>query len=250
MAMERVQLVSRAEQAQLLAARETLERSLLNSISHDLRTPLAAITGALSGLKADGGQLSEANRRALLDTAGGEADRLNRFVGNLLDLTRIEAGAMKLKREPCEVQELVGCALTALEARLADREVHLRMLPIMPLVPMDLVFMTQVLVNLLENALKYTSADSPIDIVARTDAAHLLLQVDDRGPGVPEGDLERIFDKFYRIPVPEGAGGTGLGLSICRGIVEAHGGTIRAKNRPDGGLGIVITLPLGEGGVG
>ncbi len=248
MAMERVQLVSKAEEAQLLAARETLERSLLNSISHDLRTPLAAITGALSGLKADDGQLTDANRRALLDTAGGEADRLNRFVGNLLDLTRIEAGAMRPKSEPCEVQELVGCALTALETRLADRELHLRMLPIMPLVPMDLVLMTQVLVNLLENALKYTPAESPIEIVARTDGLHLVLEVDDHGPGVPEEDLERIFDKFYRIPVPEGAGGTGLGLSICKGIVEAHGGAIRAANRAGGGLGIVITLPLGEEG--
>ncbi len=244
MAMERIQFSLQAEQAQILQARENLERALLNSISHDLRTPLASVTGVLSSLKEEGTHLSEAARAELLETACGEAERLNRFVGNLLDMTRIEAGAVRLNTEECDVQDLVGCALTALEPRIGKREVSFRMLPVMPLVPMDMVLMIQVLVNLLENSLKYSPPDTPIEIVATTDSSWLVISVADQGAGIPEQDLKRIFDKFYRIPVPEGAGGTGLGLSICKGIVEAHGGRIRAENRAGGGLSIQIRLPL------
>ncbi|HZV80942.1 MAG TPA: sensor histidine kinase KdpD [Geobacteraceae bacterium] len=244
MALERIRFSRQAEQAQILQARETLERALLNSISHDLRTPLAAVTGVLTSLREEGMVLDEQARRELLETACGEAERLNRFVGNLLDMTRIEAGAVRLNAEQCDVQDLVGCALAALEPRLGSREVSFRMLPVMPLVPMDLVLMTQVLVNLLDNSLKYSPPDSPIEVVASTETAWLVLEVADHGPGVPEQDLKRVFDKFYRIPIPEGASGTGLGLSICKGIVEAHGGRIAAENRPGGGLRIVIRLPL------
>jgi two-component system sensor histidine kinase KdpD len=147
------------------------------------------------------------------------------------------------------VQDLVGCALAVLEPRIGNREVSFRMLPVMPLVPMDLVLMTQVLVNLLENSMKYSPAATLIEIVASTDANRLIIEVADHGPGVPEKELQRVFDKFYRIPVPEGAGGTGLGLSICKGIVEAHGGTIKAENLPGGGLKIVIHLPLSSSGM-
>lgn len=244
MALERIQFSRQAEQAQILQARETLERALLNSISHDLRTPLATVTGVLSSLRDDEARLSQEARGELLESACNEAERLNRFVGNLLDMTRIEAGVVKLRREPCDVQDLVGCALAALEQRITGRDISFRMQPIMPLVPMDLVLMTQVLVNLLDNSLKYAPADSPIEVIAVTDAEWLLLEIADRGHGVPEHDLKRVFDKFYRIPVPEGAGGTGLGLSICKGIVEAHGGKIVAENRPGGGLRIMIRLPL------
>jgi len=244
MAMERIRFSRQAEQAQILQARENLERALLNSISHDLRTPLVTVTGVLSSLKEEGAHLSDGVRKELLETAFSEAERLNRFVGNLLDMTRIEAGAVRLNSEPCDVQDLVGCALAALDTRLGSREVSFRMLPIMPLVSMDLVLMTQVLVNLLDNSLKYSPSGSLIEVVASTETAWLVLEVADRGPGVPEHDLKRVFDKFYRIPIPEGAGGTGLGLSICKGIVEAHGGRISAENRSGGGLSIVIRLPL------
>jgi two-component system, OmpR family, sensor histidine kinase KdpD len=246
MAMERISFSLQAEQAQILQARENLERALLNSISHDLRTPLVSVTGVLSSLKEEGTHLNEQERRELLETACGEAERLNRFVGNLLDMTRIEAGAIRLNFEPCDVQDLFGCALAALGMRLGNREVTFRMQPDMPLVPMDLVLMTQVLVNLLDNSLKYSNSASPVEVAASTEGAWLVLEVTDRGPGVPEHDLRRVFDKFYRIPIPEGAGGTGLGLSICKGIVEAHGGTIKAGNRTGGGLKIVIRLPLEE----
>jgi two-component system sensor histidine kinase KdpD len=244
MAMERIQFSRQAEQTQILQARENLERALLNSISHDLRSPLSTVTGVLTSLKDEGAHLGDRARRELLETACSEAERLNRFVGNLLDMTRIEAGAVKLNLEPCDVQELVGCALAVLETRGDTRKVAFKMLPEMPLIPMDLVLMTQVLVNLLENSLKYSPPGSPIEIIASTDESWLLLEVADRGPGVPEHDLKRVFDKFYRIPIPEGAGGTGLGLSICKGIVEAHGGRISAENRSGGGLNIALRLPL------
>lgn len=244
LAIERVQLVKQAEQAQILQAREGLERALLNSISHDLRTPLVTITGALDTLRDNVHTLVDKARRELLDTAWEEAERLNRFVGNLLDMTRLEAGALKLKKEPSDIQDLVGCALAPLDRRIGTRKVDVRLSPDLPLVRVDMALMTQVLVNLLDNALKYSPAGTGIEIAARMDDDKLVMEVSDHGPGVPEADLKRVFDKFYRIPVPEGAGGTGLGLAICKGIVEAHEGNIRAENRARGGLRVIITLPL------
>jgi two-component system sensor histidine kinase KdpD len=244
MALERVQLSLQAEQAQILQARENLERALLNSISHDLRTPLVSITGALDTLRERVHTLADEARLELLDTAWEEAERLNRFVGNLLDMTKLEAGALKLRKDLCDVQDLVGCALAAQERRLGARKVDVYVPSTLPPVRLDMTLMTQVLVNLLDNALKYSPAAGPIDIAARTDSKWLIMEVADRGPGIPEHDLKRIFEKFYRIPVPERAAGTGLGLSICKGIVEAHGGAIRAENRTGGGLKIIVMLPL------
>ncbi|HML78676.1 sensor histidine kinase KdpD [Geobacter sulfurreducens] len=244
MALERVQLSRQAEQAQILQARENLERALLNSISHDLRTPLVSITGTLDTLREKVHTLADESRLELLDTAWEEAERLNRFVGNLLDMTRLEAGAIKLKKELCDVQDLVGCALAALERRIGERRITVLLPPDLPLVRMDMVLMTQVLVNLLDNALKYSSPERGIEISALVDSGRLDIEVADRGPGIPVQDLKRVFDKFYRIPVPEGVRGTGLGLSICKGIVESHGGTIRAENRAGGGLRVIVTLPI------
>jgi two-component system sensor histidine kinase KdpD len=243
MALERVRFSQQAEQAQILQARETLERALLNSISHDLRTPLASITGALSSLRDQEG-LDEAARAELLATACEEAARLNRFVGNLLDMTRLEAGAVRLKYTPCDVEELIGCALSVLDPRLEKREIAVRLPPDLPLVMLDMGCMIQVLVNLLDNSLKYSPQDQPIGINARTDREWLVMEVIDHGPGVAEADLERIFDKFHRVPAPEGTRGTGLGLSICKGFVQAHGGKISAAITPGGGLTVTVTLPL------
>ena len=248
MAMERIRFSRQAEQAQILQARENLERALLNSISHDLRTPLVSVTGVLYSLKEEGSHLSDQARRELLDSACSEAERLNRFVGNLLDMTRIEAGAIRLNVELCDVQDLVGCALAAVKQRIGNRSIEIRLSDDLPLVSMDHVLMTQVLVNLLDNADKYAPVESAIEVSATTDNGRFALEVSDRGPGVPEHDLKRVFDKFYRIPIPEGAGGTGLGLSICKGIAEAHGGRISAENRTGGGLRIVIVLPLAKTG--
>ena len=244
---EQARLSRLAEQARILQAQENLERALLNSISHDLRTPLVSIKGAISALREEGDHLSSHARRELMETAYDESERLNRFVGNLLDMTRIEAGAMRLKIEPCDIQELVGCALDAKEPRLGDRKILVDLPPGLTLVPLDMVLMNQVLVNLLDNANKYASDKSPIEIRASADEGRLCITVSDHGPGVPEPELARLFDKFYRIAVPERVGGTGLGLSICKGFVEAHGGKISARNRDTGGLTIEIQLPLEVG---
>ena len=244
MALDRVELTHQAEQAQVLQARENLGRALLNSISHDLRTPLVTVNGVLSTLRDGELHLDEPARRELLDTASAEAERLNRFVSNLLDMTRIEAGVIKLNSESCDVQELVGCALAAVEKRIGNHAVEVILSDDLPLVPMDLVLMTQVLANLLDNSLKYSPANQPITISVSLKTPWLFLEVGDHGPGVTDHDLVRIFEKFYRVPIPEGAGGTGLGLSICKGIVEAHGGRISAENRFGGGLKIVVLLPI------
>ena len=244
LAIERVHLGKQAEQAQILLARESLERALLNSISHDLRTPLVSITGALGALMDKSSVLEAQSREDLLAAAWEEAGRLNRFVGNLLDMTRLESGALKLKQIPCDVQDLFGCALAALEPQIGKRKIDVRVPSGLPLIRMDMVLMVQVLVNLLDNALKYTPRNSSVELAAGLADHTLTLAISDRGPGIPKQDLAKVFDKFYRVPVPEGAGGTGLGLSICKGIVEAHGGSIRAENRDGGGLQMIVTLPV------
>jgi two-component system sensor histidine kinase KdpD len=243
LAIERVQLADQARQAQLLKATEELQSALLNSISHDLRTPLVSITGALSSLQEDG-SMDESTRQNLLDTACEEADRLNRLVGNLLDMTRIEAGAIQVKRETSDVLDIIGTALETIKDQLGDHPVKVDVPDDLPLVPMDFVLMERVLVNVLDNAVKYSPAQEPIEIQARLIEGDLQINILDRGPGIPTRDLERIFDKFYRVQHPGNVRGTGLGLSICKGIVEAHGGSIEAKNRAGGGTIITIVLPI------
>ncbi|MDD5286894.1 MAG: DUF4118 domain-containing protein [Desulfuromonadaceae bacterium] len=243
LALERVRLSQQAEQAQILQARENLEQALLNSVSHDLRTPLVTITGVLGTIRDNGYQLDDKAIQGLVDTAWEEAGRLNRFVGNLLDMTRLVAGELKLKLELCDVQDLVGCVLAAVEQRLGTRVVDVQIPPDLLLARMDIVLMTQVLINLIDNAVKYSPPESLIALALHSDGKQLSIEVADQGPGIPADDLTHIFDKFYRISVPEGVSGTGLGLSICKGIVEAHGGRIKAENRIGGGLKMIVNLP-------
>jgi two-component system sensor histidine kinase KdpD len=244
LAVERAHLGEQARQAQVLQATEKLQTALLNSISHDLRTPLVSITGALSSLDEDGTRLDEAARHSLIENARDEAERLNRLVGNLLDMTRLEAGAFRVAHELCDVQDVIGAALEQLGDRLGDRRIETDVPADLPLAPMDFVLITRVLVNLLDNALKYSSPDTPIEVRAHVASGHLEIEVADRGIGIPAEDLARVFDKFYRVQRPGHASGTGLGLSICKGIVEAHGGFIAAENRAGGGTVITLALPL------
>lgn len=244
LAIERVQLAQQAQQAQLLRETDKLQTALLNSISHDLRTPLASITGVLSSLHDDAAFLDEETRRELVDNAWQEAERLNRLVANLLDMTRLQAGGVKATRTPCDVQDLVGTVLAELGTRLQDRPVTVSVPTDLPLIPIDFVLISRVLMNLLDNADKYSPPGAPIEIQARVVDQWLELAVADRGLGIPPEALTRIFEKFYRVPRANGVGGTGLGLSICQGMVEIHGGRIWANNRPGGGAIITLRLPL------
>lgn len=243
-AIERAQLEEQNRQIALMQSAEKLQNALLNSISHDLRTPLVAITGALSALDEDDGSLNGASRRTLIENARDEADRLNRLVGNLLNMTRIESGAIKLRFESEDVQDAIGTALDQLGSRAASHNIQIDIPSGFPLVPMDFALIVQVLVNVLDNAVKYSPAGSDIIISAAAGDETMRLSIADCGVGVPPEDLNRIFDKFYRVQRPESVSGTGLGLSISKGIIEAHGGRIRALNREGNGTVIEIELPL------
>ncbi|HJS30022.1 MAG TPA: DUF4118 domain-containing protein, partial [Anaerolineales bacterium] len=246
-AIERAQFADQAQQAQLFQATERLQTALLNSISHDLRTPLVSITGALSSLAEGGTEIDPEIYRSLLETAREEADRMNRLVGNLLNMTRLEAGAMQVVKLPGDLQDAIGTALDNLNDQLGDRSVQIEIEQGLPLVPMDFVLIVQVLVNLIDNSLKYSPAELPVEIHAGRNGNSVYASVRDHGMGIPKDDLEHIFEKFYRVQRPEKISGTGLGLSISKGIIEAHGGWIWAENRPGGGTTITFTLPIVNG---
>jgi two-component system, OmpR family, sensor histidine kinase KdpD len=246
-AIERVHLAEAAGQVQLLEAAEKLQSALLNSISHDLRTPLVSITGALSTLLEKGVHLDDEARRILLETAAEEAGRLNRLVGNLLEMTRLEAGAIRVKRELRDVQDVIGAALQQVGERLGDHPVEIDIPAGLPLVPLDFALVVHVLVNLIDNALKYSPPASPIHLCTRTSDGEMVIDVADQGIGIPAEDLDRVFEKFYRVQRPDSVTGTGLGLSISKGLVEAHGGRIVARNQPGGGTIVTVSLPLSEG---
>jgi two-component system sensor histidine kinase KdpD len=245
LAIERAILAQDTQRAQVQVETERTRNMILSSVSHDLRTPLATITGAASSLLQGKGPLDPASRQDLIRGIYDEANRLDRQLKNLLDMTRLEAGAVRLQKEWHPLEEVVGAALTRLEGRLKGRPVKTQFPQNLPLVRIDGVLIEQVLINLLENALKYTPSDSQIDLSASDEGKVILFEIADRGPGLPIGEEQRIFDKFYRVD-PAREGGVGLGLTICRGIIEAHGGHIWADNRPGGGAFFRFTLPLEE----
>ncbi len=235
-----------AKAAALRVRTEEIRSSLLSAVSHDLRTPLAAITGAGTTLRDEEGELDDRERRDLLDTICEEAERLERLVGNLLDMTRVEAGTLEVRREWVPIEELVGSALARIEGSAVGRRISTEIPADLPLVPVDPVLVEHALVNLLENALKYTPAGSPIDIAARRRGEGAIeVELADRGPGLPD-PVEPLFEKFVR-NAPGGVGGVGLGLPIARGIARAHGGDVTATNRAGGGARFVVELPLGSG---
>ena len=243
MALERVDLSRKASQAKLLEESDKLHQAVMSAISHDLRTPLVSITGALSSLREEGDRLPESTRRELVEGAWEEAGRLNQFVGNLLEMSRLEAGMLRPRLEACDVQDLLGSAATAIAHRSENHPVLISVSEDLPLIPLDFVLMKLAVVNLLDNALKYSPAGLPIELSAHPVSGRIEIEVADRGPGIPAEELEKVFDKFYRASREADIGGTGLGLAISRGIVEVHGGSIRAENRPGGGARLVISLP-------
>jgi two-component system sensor histidine kinase KdpD len=239
-------LADEKQQAQLQMETEKLRSSLLSSVSHDLRTPLATIKGSIEGLLELGDAMGAVTRMDLLENIHDETDRLERLVTNLLEMTQLEAGAIQPKKEPNDPLDVLGAAVARIQKRMNGRKLEMKVPPDLPLVPMDGLLIGQVVTNLLDNALKYTPEGSPITITSLTDKNHWVVEVADRGPGVPEEDLPYLFDKFYRGPQKENKSGAGLGLAICRGVVDIHGGTLIAENRPEGGMFFRLTLPLEE----
>lgn len=244
LSIERELLNEAAQQSFRLRESERLYATLLNSISHELRTPLATIAGAAGSLIDAQANSNPAAQQELARDIQSAAGRLNRLVENLLDMSRLDAGRLQVRRDWCNVGEVIGVALQVMEDSLRGRALHVEIAPDLPLIEMDFRLIEQALVNLLDNACSHTPAGTPVEISARMDDSQLVLTVADRGPGIPAGELARVFDKFYRLP-GTAAGGTGLGLSICHGLVEAHGGTVSAANRAGGGLAVTILLPAG-----
>jgi two-component system, OmpR family, sensor histidine kinase KdpD len=242
LAIERARLSEESEHAQVQIETERLRNSLLSSVSHDLRTPLAAITGAVSGLLENDKKL-DPHSQELMQIAYEEAERLNRLVGNLLEMTRLESGSVVVDKEWQPLEEVIGTTTLRLDNILKDHPLKTRIPHDLPLVPIDSILIEQVLVNLLENAVKYAPAGSPIDLSAWAEAGDVIVEVADRGPGLPPGDETRIFEKFFR-GRPTITSGVGLGLAICQAIVQAHGGRIWASNRSGGGASFRFTLPL------
>ncbi len=251
LAIERVTLARDLHLARLQAETDRLRSALLTSISHDLRTPLASILGSATSLMSQGVSLDGPTEQALLATIVEESYRLNRFIGNLLDMTRLESGALKPRTSLTELSDVLGAALARAGKILARHEVDLDVAADLPMLNLDMVLFEQVLFNLLDNAAKYAPGGTRIQIKASREADRVVLRVIDEGEGIPPNDLERVFDKFYRaggdrsVGVDRQRAGTGLGLAICRGFIEAMDGTIVAANRTDRpGAIVTISLPV------
>ena len=246
--VESARLRHESLQIEVLQRTDALRAALLSSVSHDLRTPLSSIKAAAYSLQEKDVTWDEEVRHSFAVTIEREADRLNRLVGNILDMSRIEGGALKAEKELYPLDELVYHVVDHMQFVLKGRDVRVTLPDSLPPVALDFLQMDQVLTNLIENAVRYTPSGSPIEISAVEQGGEILVQVADHGQGVPEEYIERIFDKFYRVSGAKQRGtmGTGLGLAVCRGLVEAHGGRIWAENRPGGGAIFQFTLPLAK----
>jgi two-component system sensor histidine kinase KdpD len=246
LAIERVLLVEDMDRVKRTVESERLRSALLTSISHDLKTPLASVLGAASTMRDLASGLTDAEKRDLLATVIDESERLNRFIANLLDMTKLESGAIVPNTAPHDIGEIVGSALRRAGKILAQHRVSLELAADLPMLELDAVLFEQVLFNLLDNAAKYSPAGTTISIRSLRDKQQVLLQVIDEGDGIPPGELESVFDKFYRAQKGDHVRpGTGLGLAISRGFVEAMRGTIAAANRADrSGAVLTIRLPI------
>jgi two-component system, OmpR family, sensor histidine kinase KdpD len=233
-----------SEQATMHHESERLYTALLNSISHELRTPIATIKGASSSLLDPAMQHNPHAQTELAGDIQQSADRLNRLVENLLDMSRLESGKLSLKREWCDLADIIGVAVKRLD-ECDSRHLDIQIPPNVPLIYVDFGLFEQILVNLLDNACRYTPSDKPIIVNAKMRHQLLEIAVIDGGEGIPDDLLDRIFDKFYRLPGSR-TGGTGLGLSISRGLAQAHQATLKAENMPNGGAKFTLSLPMTE----
>jgi K+-sensing histidine kinase KdpD len=246
LAIDRVNLAQDIDRARLAAETDRLRAALLTSISHDLRTPLASILDSASSLVAHGHDFDATIQASLMRTILEEAERLNRFIGNLLDMTKLESGPLRPQTGAADLSDIVGATLHRADKILQNHTVEIKLESNLPLLDLDMVLMEQVLFNLFDNAAKYAPQGPRITVTARHEDGSAVIRVLDEGEGIPEADLERIFDKLYRVRRSDRQrAGTGLGLAICRGFVEAMGGSITAANRIDRvGAVFTVTLPV------
>jgi len=244
MAVTRARLAEQAKSSEMLAQSERLRTALFSSLSHDFRTPLSSIIGAVTGLLESDDVYTPKVRQELLTNIQMGALRMDRFVSNLLDMARLESGVLQLKKEWSDIQEIIGIALGRMEYSLANRPLKIDIQQDLPLIKADIILIEQVLVNLIDNALKYSVPGTEILISALSKGAEVTISVADQGQNIPHGDMEKIFDKFCRLRSPRLVSGTGLGLAICKGFIEAHKGKIWAENNPAGGTVITFTLPM------
>ena len=245
LALERIFLNRQASQAQLLKEKEQLQSALLNSISHDFRTPLATITGTLSTLDSGIEQLDPETRQELTRNAWSEAEKLNRLVSNLLNMSRLESGALNLQLEPVDVQDLIGATLEQMKSRLTH-PVNIELPDELPLIEADFVLVEQAMLNLLDNAIKYSPEGAPVGISVHLSDEYLFIDVQDHGPGIPAQEIPHIFEKFYRVRQMPNPGGVGLGLAIAKGILDAHQATLEAIPGDSGGMVFRIGFPCLE----
>lgn len=248
-ALERINLTAHMEQAQLLKETERLREALLSSVSHDLRTPLASIIGAATTLRDLGSELRDTQRHDLLDTVIDESSRLNRFVQNLLDMTRIGYGALKPRATWVDLREIVGPAIRSLANAYPEHRVTLDISDALPQVWTDAVLLERVFFNLLDNAAKYAPASEPITLTIRAESQHApgqaIITIEDHGPGIPPNQREQVFDMFHRVQRGDSSpAGTGMGLAICRGLMLALGGNIVVQAGASHGTRMILTLPL------
>ncbi|MEW6660424.1 MAG: DUF4118 domain-containing protein [Thermodesulfobacteriota bacterium] len=246
LAIEREHLSTQAQSARFEIEAERMRNILLSSVSHDLRTPLTVIAGSASSLLEGEQSLDPDTKQELAQSIYEEAKRLDRLVYNLLEMSRLQSGEVKFNKEWHVLEEVIGCALAQLDTQLHDHPVTIGLPADLPLIQIDALLLERVVINLVENSMKYTPSGTPLEISARVQDQELLVAIADRGPGLPAGAEERIFEKFFQA-APGSARGAGLGLTICRSIVEFHGGRIWAANRPEGGAVFSFTIPLVEG---
>jgi two-component system sensor histidine kinase KdpD len=243
LALEGIRLGAEASKARLEAETNRLRAALFSAVTHDLRTPLASITASVTSLQDADASFTAGDRSDLLETIHQEADRLNRLVGNLLDLSRIRAGALVPSRTPAAVDEVIEGVVARLQPLLVRHEIRLMLRDNLPDVPMDVMQIDQVVTNLLENAVKFSPPGTPIRVSAGRWQDAVEVRVSDRGPGIPQDERDRMFEPFVRGD-RNASEGAGLGLSIGRAIVESHGGRIWIEGTPGGGTTVVFQLPV------
>ena len=242
LAIERVMVEQKMRRLRFLDESDRVQNALLAAVAHEVRAPLSAITAAVSSMLNPGFPLEQEHERQLLRTAEREAKRLHRLMNNLLNVTRLQTGVWRVRIEPSDLLDVVGAAVE--EMGTHTRQLSIDIPPDLPLVPMDFNLITQVLVNLFSNAFRFSSAEQPIELHSEIVDGKLEVKVLDRGRGVPNGDLDRVFEKFHRLAESTSEDGLGLGLSICREFVEAHGGRISLEHNPGGGTVAKFVLPL------